>query len=128
MEMQYAIFRNGLELHPGDHLYRIGKINGESLYVYRCPVFYCLRRSARIMAAVSNGCSNGIKPERLRQFNQVTTGWYETVTVLRHLKEDARKFCHNLGIPYHDYTVVNIHDHPLWDLRRCKGERYGFIQ
>lgn len=122
----FAIFKNGIELRPGDSLFLLTWYYGD-LKVTRCPVFYCRRYSGRIMAAVSNGCSNGIKPERLRQFNQVTFEWFEMLTVEKFFDVDLRRFCRHFGRGSRGLLAVPQSSHWLWERREAKGLRYGFI-
>lgn len=113
------MFRDPLTLLPlevGDYLYRF-QTHQRMVHVYRCEVFYV---KSRIVCAVPAAAGQGLKPTRLRQFNQVDHRDFQMVTTEEHLRTDLRRFCKLSGVQ-EVLPTVDQPEHPLHALLRKKA-------
>lgn len=94
-----------------------------TISAFRCPVFYVKPVSGRIICAVTGTVHQGLKPARLRQFNQWSGGRERVLlTTEDSFAADLERFQRKTGI--HQQVVIReVSPHPLWDVMRGRAAR-----
>lgn len=98
------------------------------VYVYRCPVFYVKPNSGRLICGDGGETAfQGLKPARLRQFNQQggSPGCHVLLTTEDHYVADMAHFLRKSGLSEVVDRGQQPH-HPLHDLHRKTAERHGY--